>query len=55
MEYTKKDTICFSLSCVAVDINKQRMVFVGITKKSESWDIYMDIRIIQNVMEGTRR
>ena len=54
MEYTKKDTICFSLSCVAVDISKQRVVFVGITKKSESWDIYIDIRIIQNVMEGTR-
>ena len=30
------------------------MVFVGITKKSESWDIYTDIRILQNVMEGTR-
>ena len=55
MEYTKKDTICFSLSCVAVDISKQWVVFVGITKKSESWDIYIDIRIIQNVMEGTRR
>ena len=54
MEYTKKNTTCFSLSCVAVDINKQRMVFVGITKKSESWDIYTDIRILQNVMEGTR-
>ena len=54
MEYTKKNTICFSLSCVAVDISKQRVVFVGITKKSESWDIYIDIRIIQNVMEGTR-
>ena len=53
MEYTKKDTICFSLSCVAVDISKQRVVFVGETK-SESWDIYIDIRIIQNVMEGTR-
>ena len=41
MEYTKKDTICFSLSCVAVDISKQRVVFVGVTKKSESWDIYI--------------
>ena len=36
MEYTKKYTICFSLSCVAVDISKQRVVFVGETKKSES-------------------
>ena len=54
MEYTKKDTICFSLSCVAVDISKQRVVFLVVTKKSESWDIYIDIRIIQNVMEGTR-
>ena len=41
VEYTKKDTICFSLSCVAVDISKQREVFVGVTKKSESWDIYI--------------
>ena len=55
MEYTKKDTICFSLSCVAVDISKQWVVFIGITKKSESWDIYIDIRIIQNVVEGTRK
>ena len=31
------------------------MVFVGETKKSESWDIYIDIRIIQNVVEGTRK
>ena len=54
MEYTKKDTICFSLSCVAVDIGKQRVVFLVVTKKSESWDICIDIRIIQNVMEGTR-
>ena len=54
MEYTKKDTICFSLSCVVVDISKQRVVFLGITKESESWDICIDVRIIQNVMEGTR-
>ena len=55
MEYTKKDTVSFSLSCVAIDISKQRVVFVGETKKSESWDIYIDIRIIQNVVEGTRK
>ena len=54
MEYTKKDTTCFSLSCVVEDISKQRVVFLGITKESESWDICIDIRIIQNVMEGTR-
>ena len=54
MEYTKKDTTCFSLSCVVVDISKQRVVFLGITKESESWDICIDIRIIQDVMEGTR-
>ena len=40
------------LQTVADIISKQRVAFVfveGVAKKSESWDIYIDDRIIQSV------
>ena len=55
MKYTKKK-LFVSQSVVlqtAVDItSKQRVAFVfveGVSKKSESWDIYIDDRTIQGV------
>ena len=55
MKYTKKK-LFVSQSVVlqtAVDItSKQRVAFVfveGVSNKSESWDIYIDDRIIQSV------